>query len=88
MNKLHLVTKIWLLGNKFEETNSKMIIERVINYIAKQENYRTLSYLNNLFNKDPNNNQAWLCLGIVNRLVDKLNKAIKCFETAVELSSS
>lgn len=73
---------------KLEEFNSNLTIERVNNYLAKRENYKALSYLNKLLGKDPFNDQAWLYLGIVNRRVDKLNEAINCFETAVEINSS
>lgn len=73
---------------KLEEINSNIIFERVNNYLAKRENYKALSYLNKLVGNDPSNDQTWLYLGIVNRRVDKLNEAIKCFKTAVELNSS
>jgi len=73
---------------KLEEINSNVIIERVNNYLAKRENYKALSYLNKLLGNDPSNEEAWLYLGIANRRVDRLNEAIKCFETAVELNSS
>lgn len=88
MSKLHLVKKIRLLGMKLAEINNNMIIEHVNNYLAKRENYKALSHLNKLLGNDPSNEQAWLYLGIVNRRIDKLNEAIKCFETAVELNSS
>lgn len=73
---------------KLEEINSNVIFERVNNYLAKRENYKALAYLNKLVGNDPSNDQTWLYLGIVNRRVDKLNEAIKCFKTAVELNSS
>ena len=53
-----------------------------------RDNDKALAIVNGLLDKDPSNEQGWLYLGIVNRRLDKLNDAIKCFETATDLNST
>ncbi len=53
-----------------------------------RDNDKALAIINDLLDKDPSNEQGWLYLGIVNRRLDKLDDAIKCFETATDLNST
>ncbi|GAH50501.1 unnamed protein product, partial [marine sediment metagenome] len=53
-----------------------------------RDNDKALAIVNDLLDKDPSNEQAWLYLGIVNRRLGKLDDAIKCFETATDLNST
>ena len=53
-----------------------------------RDNDKALTIVNDLLDRDPSDEQAWLYLGIINRRFDKLDDAIKCFETAIDLNST
>ena len=63
-------------------------IDTATNYLAKQKNSKAIKYLNNLLDKNPSNDEAWLLLGIANRRVGNLNEAIECLKTATDLNTS
>ena len=73
---------------ELDEIKNKEIIESINKYLTLRDNDKALAIVNDLLDKDPSDEQAWLYLGIVNRRLDKLDDAIKCFETAVDLNSS
>jgi len=73
---------------ELDEIKKKQAIEQVNKCLADKNNKKALSIVNNLLDKDPSNEQAWLYLGIVNRRLGKLDVAINSFETATELNSS
>ena len=73
---------------ELDEIKNKRAIEQVNKCLADKNNKKALSIVNNLLDKDPSNEQAWLYLGIVNRRSGKLDVAINSFETATELNSS
>jgi len=71
---------------ELDEIKNKEIIESINKYLTMRDNDKALAIVNDLLDKDPSNEQAWLYLGIVNRRLDKLEDAIKCFETATDLN--
>jgi len=73
---------------ELDEIKNKEIIESINKYLTMRDNDKALTIINGLLDKDPSNEQGWLYLGIVNRRLDKLNDAIKCFETATDLNST
>jgi len=73
---------------ELDEIKNKEIIESINKYLTIRDNDKALAIVNDLLDKDPSNEQAWLYLGIINRRLDKLNDAIKCFETATDLNST
>jgi len=73
---------------ELDEIKNKEIIESINKYLTIRDNDKALAIVNDLLDKDPSNEQGWLYLGIVNRRLDKLNDAIKCFETATDLNST
>jgi len=73
---------------ELDEIKNKEIIESINKFLTLRDNDKALAIVNDLLDKDPSDEQAWLYLGIVNRRLDKLDDAIKCFETAVDLNSS
>ena len=73
---------------ELDEIKNKEIIESINKYLTMRDNDKALAIINDLLDKDPSNEQGWLYLGIVNRRLDKLDDAIKCFETAVDLNST
>ena len=73
---------------ELDEIKNKQAIEQINKFLAEKENEKALTTVNNLLDKDPSNEQAWLYLGIVNRRMGKLDIAIKSFETATELNNT
>ncbi len=73
---------------ELDEIKNKEIIESINKYLTIRDNDKALAIVNDLLDKDPSNEQGWLYLGIVNRRLDKLKDAIKCFETATDLNST
>ena len=73
---------------ELDEIKNKEIIESINKYLTMRDNDKALAIVNDLLDKDPSNEQAWLYLGIVNRRLGKLDDAIKCFETATDLNST
>lgn len=73
---------------ELDEIKNKEIIESINKYLTMRDNDKALAIINDLLDKDPSNEQGWLYLGIVNRRLDKLDDAIKCFETATDLNST
>ena len=72
---------------ELDEIKTKEIIDSINKYLTKRDNDKALAMVNSLLDKDPSNEQGWLYLGIINRRLDKLGDAIKCFETATDLNS-
>ncbi len=73
---------------ELDEIKNKEIIESINKHLTMRDNDKALALVNDLLDKDPSNEQAWLYLGIVNRRLGKLGDAIKCFETAIDLNST
>lgn len=73
---------------ELDEIKNKEIIESINKYLTIRDNDKALAIVNDLLDKDPSDEQAWLYLGIVNRRLGKLGEAVKCFETATDLNSS
>jgi len=73
---------------ELDEIKNKEIIESINKYLTIRDNDKALAIVNDLLDKDPSDEQAWLYFGIVNRRLDKLGDAIKCFETATDLNST
>ena len=71
-----------------DEIKNKQALEQVNKCLADKNNKKALSIVNNLLDKDPSNEQAWLYLGIVNRRMGKLDVSINSFETATELNNA
>lgn len=63
-------------------------LSRVNDLLLKRKNLKAIKYLNKFLDENPSNYHAWLLLGIAKRRIDKLNDAIKCFKTAIELNPS
>ena len=73
---------------ELDEIKNKQAIEQVNKCLADKNNKKALSIVNNLLDKDPSNEQAWLYSGIVNRRMGKLDIAINSFKTATELNNA
>jgi len=73
---------------ELEEIKNKQAIEQVNKFLAEESNEKALKVVNDLLDKDPSNDQAWLYLGIVNRRMGKLDVAISSFKTATELNNT
>ena len=73
---------------ELDEIKNKEIIESINKHLTMRDNDKALAIVNDLLDKDPSDEQAWLYLGIVNRRLGKLDDAIKCFETATDLNST
>ncbi len=73
---------------ELDEIKNKEIIESINKYLTIRDNDKALAIVNDLLDKDPSDEQAWLYLGIVNRRLGKMGDAIKCFETATDLNST
>jgi Flp pilus assembly protein TadD len=73
---------------ELDEIKNKQAIEQINKLLADKNNHKALNAVNNLLDKDPTNEHAWLYLGIVNRRMGKLDIAIKSFETATELNGA
>jgi tetratricopeptide (TPR) repeat protein len=73
---------------ELDEIKNKQAIEQINKFLADKENHKALNAVNNLLDKDPTNENAWLYLGIVNRRMGKLDIAIKSFETATDLDNA
>jgi len=71
-----------------DEIESQEIINQVHEHLNQENIIRALSIINDLLDKNPSNHQGWLYLGIIKRRLGKLEDAIKCFETAVEIEPS
>jgi Tfp pilus assembly protein PilF len=71
-----------------DEIESQEIINQAHEYLNQKNTIRALSVINDLLDKDPSNHQGWLYLGIIKRRLGKLEDAIKCFETAVDIEPS
>jgi len=63
-------------------------LNRVNELLLKRKNLKAIKYLSKFLDENPSNYYAWLLLGIAKRRIDKLNDAIKCFRTTVELNPS
>ena len=73
---------------ELDEIKNKQAIEQINKFLADKDNHKALAAVNNLLDKEPTNENAWLYLGIVNRRMGKLDVAIKSFETATELDNT
>ena len=73
---------------ELDEIKNKQAIEQINKHLADKENHKALGAVNDLLDKDPTNENAWLYLGIVNRRMGKLDIAIKSFETATDLDNA
>ena len=73
---------------ELDEIKNKQAIEQVNKFLAEEHNEKALKVVNDLLDKDPSNDQAWLYLGIVNRRMGKLDVAISSFKTATELNNT
>ena len=71
-----------------DEIKNKQAIEQINKLLADKSNHKALVIVNDLLDKDPSNEHAWLYLGIVNRRLGKYDIAIKSFETATELNNT
>jgi tetratricopeptide (TPR) repeat protein len=65
------------LGKEFDQINV---------YLIRNENTKAIQLLNNIIDKEPINDSAWLLLGIAKRRIGLLDEAIKCFKIATELN--
>lgn len=73
---------------ELDEIKNKQAIEQINKLLAEKEHHKALAAVNDLLDKDPSNEHAWLYLGIVNRRMGKLDIAIKSFETATDLDNA
>lgn len=73
---------------ELDEIKNKQAIEQINKFLADKEDHKALVAVNNLLDKDPTNENAWLYLGIVNRRMGKFDIAIKSFKTATELDNA
>ena len=73
---------------ELDEIKNKQAIEQINKFLGDKENHKALAAVNDLLDKDPTNENAWLYLGIVNRRMGKLDIAISSFETATELNNT
>ncbi|GAH50506.1 unnamed protein product, partial [marine sediment metagenome] len=58
---------------ELDEIKNKEIIESINKHLTMRDNDKALAIVNDLLDKDPSNEQAWLYLGIVNRRLGKLD---------------
>ena len=63
-------------------------IDTATKYLANDNNFKAIKFLNKLLDKDPSNDEAWLLLGIAKRRIGELDDAIKCLKTATEINTS
>ena len=63
-------------------------LNRANELLLRRKNLKAIKYLNKFLDENPSNYYAWLLLGIAKRRINKLNDAIKCFKTTVELNPS
>ena len=73
---------------ELDEIKNKQAIEQINKLLAEKEHHKALAAVNDLLDKDPSNDQAWLYLGIVNRRMGKFGVAISSFKTAIELNNT
>ena len=73
---------------ELDEIKNKQAIDQINKLLAEKNEEKALINVNNLLDKDPSNEQAWLYLGIVNRRIGNLDIAINSFETATELNNT
>lgn len=62
--------------------------DRAKKYLTEREDFKAVSNLEELTEKDPNNYELWLYLGIGYRRIEDYEKAIKCFRKVTELKKS
>lgn len=63
-------------------------IDKATEYLDERKNIKAIKILNKVISKDPSNVEACLLLGIANRRIGNLKKAIDCFKTTTELNKS
>jgi tetratricopeptide (TPR) repeat protein len=73
---------------ELENVENRNILKEVYYYLRKLENIKARELVNSLLKENPTNEYAWLYLGIAQRRLKKLDDAIKCFETAVNLDNA
>lgn len=62
--------------------------DRAKKYLTEREDFKAVSNLEELLEKDPNNYEIWLYLGIGYRRIENYEKAIDCFKKVTELQIS
>jgi len=73
---------------QINELELRKEFSRAKKFLEERNDIEAARYLKKLVEKDPNNHEVWLYLGIALRRIEDYDGAIKCFKKTTELNKS